>query len=88
MKRSPIENLQILLRCLGAGDTDVFESPNGDYYAIQCKDSSILPEGCKQRNIISRLQYEIYGEYPLSQTDHDDWNLRVSKAFNIQKPKP
>ncbi len=78
-----MENLQTLLRCLGTGDTMIFETPKGNYIAYQCKGTSLVPIGSVERTIESRLQLELYGEYPLSESNQIDYDLRVRKAFKL-----
>jgi len=78
-----MENLQILLRCLGAGDTMIFETPKGKYVAYQCKGTSLIPKGSVEKTIDSRLQFELYGEYPLSEKNQIDYDTKLRKAFNL-----
>jgi hypothetical protein len=80
------DNFQVLLRGLEAGDTIVLETPKGKYIAEQCKGKeTLVPKGSVEKTIESRLQYEIYGEYPLSQKNKLDWNNNVKGAFSYTR---
>lgn len=76
------KELQTLLRCHAAGDKTIFYRPStGEYAASQ---SRILPEvkaHYEERPIEQQLLLEIYGEFPLSESNRRDWELRVKKAF-------
>lgn len=78
-----MKNLQILLRCLASGDTIVFETPKGDYIAYQCKGTTLVPKGSVERTVESRLQFELYGEYPLSERNQLDFDQKIRGAFNL-----
>lgn len=75
-------NLLILLRLLSCGSETVFEAPDGKYIPTEFRGSSLVPEGSEERTIESRIQFELYGEYPLSEKDQHDWDSRVKNAFH------
>ncbi len=76
------ENIQTLLRCLKAGYNTVFETPKGEYVSIQCKNFD-ENKGLPERSIESRLQYELYGEWPLSDKDELDWIKNIKPLFKF-----
>ena len=78
-----MRKLQILLRCLAKGDKTIFETPSGEYMAIQMKGHFAMPEGTEERDIVGRIQYEIFGEYPLSENKQGDWDRNIKGAFKI-----
>lgn len=78
-----MENLQTLLRGIASGDTIVFETPKGEYISEQCKGTSLVPKGSIEHTIESRLQFELYGEYPLSVANQLDFDQKVRAAFKL-----
>ena len=69
------EKIVLILRCIAAGEKTIFENENGAYF----KEDG---EGRTKRTVESRLQFELYGEYPLSPTNEIDWlNVRASIRF-------
>lgn len=76
-----MENLRKLLRGLSEGHENVFLTDDGRY--IFCR--GYVPENAKEMTIESRIQFEIYGEYPLSPDNQIEWDGRVRKAFNFKK---
>ena len=78
-----MENLQILLRGIASGDTTVLKSPKGDYIANQCKGSSLVPKDSVELSIEACLQFELYGEYPLSDCNQRDFDQKVRGAFKL-----
>ena len=69
--------IKILLRSLRKGETMILETPEGEYISYQCKNTSLAPEGCVEKTIESRLQFELYGEYPLSPLDQTDFDCNI-----------
>lgn len=85
MKRKS-KNLQILFRCLSNGDKTILVTPEGEYVAIQCKKfESFYPEGTEEKTIESRIQFELYREYPLQEHNQLDWDKRIKKAFRLNE---
>jgi len=78
-----MEKLQILLRGIAGGDTKVFETPKGDYIAYQCKGTNLVPKDSVEHTIESRLQFELYGEYPLSERNLLDYYQKIRGAFKL-----
>ena len=72
-----MKNLKIVLTCIAKGHSTILQDEKGDYF-----DNQSMNENCEERNIVGRLQYELYGEYPLSGENIEDWKL-IKKAFNI-----
>lgn len=70
------ERILTILRGIAAGNKVVFEDKNGNYSLIKCK-------GFESREIEGRLQFELYGEYPLSENNGNDYkkNVRPSLFF-------
>jgi len=79
-----MQNLLIVLRGISKGDKTIFQQENGNYVAKQVDNfqTHSLHEGCEERNIESRLQFELYGEYPLSPANKSDWEI-VKNAFKL-----
>lgn len=83
MKNVPdLENKLILFRGIAKGDATVLVSKEGDYVAAQCKSFKGY-EDYSEMDIIGRLQYEMFGEFPLSPTNQTDWDNNISKALNL-----
>lgn len=73
----------ILLRGIAVGDYEVLtDERNTKYVAIQCKDWPEHKDMIKT-SLIDRLQYELYGEFPLSADNQSDWDRNISKALNL-----
>jgi len=77
------EDFKILLRGITHGQTEVLQNLDGSYSSIQIKGTCIEEVGAESRSIISRLQFELYGEYPLDEKNQSDWDRNISKAFNF-----
>lgn len=46
---------------------------------------SLFPSGSEIKSIESRLQFELFGEYPLSEGNQQDWDRNIKGAFNFEK---
>jgi hypothetical protein len=57
----------------------MFETPSGEYIAERCRGTSLIPKG----SVESRLQFELYGEYPLSKKNQLDYEQKIRPAFNL-----
>jgi len=79
-------NLLVLLRSLKQGYSTVFVNEDGRYISKQVDSVQTysLHEGCEEKTIESRLQLELYGEYPLSPLNKADWEI-VKKAFKLNE---
>lgn len=80
-----IENRQlfVLLRAIAKGEKSVLMHNDYDtYIAFQCKGWKEYKDW-HEVSIISRLQYELYGEYPLSPANQSDWDINISKALKL-----
>lgn len=77
--------LLVVLRSIAVGDKTIFQKPGGGYVSKQVDNfqTHSLHEGCEEREIESRLKYELYGEYPLSEINEVDYiqNIRPSILF-------
>lgn len=76
-------NLLIVLRGIAAGHKTIFEDKDGNYISKQVDhpQTHSLHAGCEERDIESRLIFELYGEYPLSRTQELDYIKNVKPAF-------
>lgn len=73
----------ILLRGIAKGDTEILtDDRNEDYVAVQCANFNEYKDWHKA-DIIERLQYELYGEFPLSYVNQVDWDMNVEPAFKL-----
>ena len=79
-----MQNLLIVLRGISKGDKTIFQGEKGNYVAKQVDNfqTHSLHEECEERDIKSRLQFELYGEYPLSTANILDWEI-VKNAFKL-----
>lgn len=75
------EQLLILLRCLGKGDKQILLQPDGTYANIEVAHWQGY-EKARVVSIESQLQYELFGEHPLSGQNVDDWDLRIKPIFS------
>lgn len=78
-----MENLLILLRCLNHGKKEVYETPLGEYISTEAIGFINIPTGTELRTIESRIQFELYGEYPLSPDNFNDWHQNVKQSFRL-----
>lgn len=80
-----MENLLIVLRGIAAGHKTIFEDKDGKYISKQVDNfqTHSFHEGCEERDIESRLQFELYGEYPLSPSAELDYLKNVKPAFKF-----
>ena len=78
-------NLLIILRAISAGENTIFENSNGEYVSKQTDDfqTHSLHKGCTEYSIESRLQFELYGEYPLSEKSLLDYEKNVRPAIKL-----
>ena len=78
-----MENLLTVLRGISVGHKTVFEDKKGNYISKQVDNFQTLSlhEGCQEKDIESRLQYELYGEYPLSPLNELDYIKNVKPAI-------
>ena len=84
------ENLLLILRSLSCGCDVIIETPSGKYispFAKQFNGGILVPEGSLFRDLESRLQFELYGEFPLSENNQQDWDDSIRDAFNFKKNK-
>lgn len=73
-------NLLVLLRSISVGFKAVYELENGDLYSILAS----RPPNSEVRTVESRLQFELYGEYPLSDSNQGDWDRLVKHSFKLK----
>lgn len=80
-----MENLLIILRGISAGHKTIFQDKKGNYISKQVDNSQThsLHKGCEEKDIESRLMYELYGEFPLSPANELDYLQNVKLAFRI-----
>ena len=75
--------LLVVLRGLNAGHHTIFQGPAGDYASKQCDIPEFrhLVEGYEEKGIETRLQFELYGEYPLSHSNSVDYEKNIKPIF-------
>lgn len=81
-----MKNLRTILRCINAGEKTILQDIHGNYISNQV-DNWQTREWLKdyeEVDIESRLKFELYGEYPLSDIDENDY-LRNIKPLFINK---
>ncbi len=78
-------NLLVILRSITAGYKTIFENKDGEYISKQVDhfQTHSMHEGMEEKDIESRLQFELYGEYPLSPGNEHDWLTNVRPAFKM-----
>lgn len=78
-----MENLLILLRGIAAGHETIFQDKKGNYISKQVDNPQThsLHNGCEEKDIESRLMYELYGEFPLSTANELDYLKNIKPAF-------
>jgi hypothetical protein len=76
-----MENLLIILRGIAAGHKTIYVDPNGNYISKQAEGMNTLLVNCEEHDIESRLKYELYGEFPIS--NEVDYINFVRRAFNF-----
>lgn len=81
-----MENLLIILRGIADGHKTIFQNESGDYVSKQVDNfqTHYLHEGCEEKDIESRLMFELYGEYPLSKRNKLDYEKNVKAAFRFK----
>lgn len=79
------DNLLIVLRGIAHGHKTIFADENDAYISKQCDtfQTKSWVEGKEEKSIESRLKYELYGEYPLSENNELDWLKNIKPAFNF-----
>lgn len=78
------DNLLTVLRSIALGHKTIFEDKNGNYVSKQVDNPQThsLHKGCTEKDIESRLKFELYGEYPLSELNELDYLKNVKPAIN------
>ena len=77
------KNLIMLLGCLGAGDKTVMETDDDQYVpVVKYVHRLSCVVQAKERSVEGRLQYELFGEYPLSETKLPEWE-KMKKVLRI-----
>lgn len=69
------DQLIYVLECLAAGANAIRTDADGNYTTLEKEDGN-------EHSIESRLQYEVFGEYPLSECHKPTWD-RIKRAFAI-----
>lgn len=78
-----MEKLLTILRGISAGHKTIFVDKDGNYISkqIDCFQTRGWLKDCEEKDIEGRLQFELYGEYPLSPSNKSDYDLNIRKAF-------
>jgi len=75
-----MQNLLVILRCLNANYKTVLQNSDGKIISPEIKNWKEAKD-YEEHDIISRLQFELYGEYPLSESNQTDFDKNVRGAF-------
>ena len=75
------EGLRRILHLMSFKESHVVETPDGKYFRVGAYH---LPEGTRKMTVESRLQFEIFGEYPLSKANATEWKF-IRPAFRLRK---
>ncbi len=75
-----MKNLHRLLYLLSQGAVEVIESEQFIYEAIN---PLLKSEYENSKSIESRIKYEIYGEFPLSDSNQSDWDDNIEATFSL-----
>lgn len=81
-----MENLLVILRGISVGHQTIFQDKKGNYVSKQVDNfqTHSLHKGCEEKDIEGRLQYELYGEYPLSPLNELDYLKNVKPSFRFR----
>jgi len=74
-----MKNLHRLLYLLSFGNTLVAEDEKLGYKAV----NTITDDLKNAKSIPSRIKYELYGEYPLSPKNQNEWDFQIESTFNL-----
>lgn len=75
-------NFRKLLVALVLGHNTILMDKNGLYHYVG---APAVPVSAEPYSVESRIQYELYGEYPLSQDAQHDWDSEVYHSFKFPK---